>query len=380
MSKTKLLSTLIFFAFVLTFTACNKDDKKETELKAEDAKIELRNATQKITNDMSLVMETPSMKSLNFLSGMMNIGDMKKIVGDLMIQPGRRHLAEFKDLFRKDVSGNNKSLAIDDFGTYQFNFNIDDFELIQTSENMFKLIYPADELAYSNQQNNAELSISNIQMITIEYTETYWDDWTNTWVTETYEETIPTNANLEHKISGTTQMSGSYSASYTDAGRPTTMNAQMTMAPYQFQMSLTGSGTKYNSALSFKLNNITLMGYDAEITYASNMEDVEKVSGNYLVDPLKIQGFANAAAVDNHMIQGEESGNFDLGFLNSQIDLELIQVGLNAIIGKIEFKMFTDPYDNSKYPVLAIVYSDGSFEWLDSIIELDTYKLRRVRK
>ncbi|MBS4059891.1 MAG: hypothetical protein KG029_05795 [Bacteroidetes bacterium] len=380
MSKTKLLSTLIFFAFVLTFTACNKDDKKETELKAEDAKIELRNATQKITNDMSLVMETPSMKSLNFLSGMMDIGDMKKIVGDLMIQPGRRHLAEFKDLFRKDVSGNNKSLAIDDFGTYQFNFNIDDFELIQTSENMFKLIYPADELAYSNQQNNAELSISNIQMITIEYTETYWDDWTNTWVTETYEETIPTNANLEHKISGTTQMSGSYSASYTDAGRPTTMNAQMTMAPYQFQMSLTGSGTKYNSALSFKLNNITLMGYDAEITYASNMEDVEKVSGNYLVDPLKIQGFANAAAVDNHMIQGEESGNFDLGFLNSQIDLELIQVGLNAIIGKIEFKMFTDPYDNSKYPVLAIVYSDGSFEWLDSILELDTYKLRRVRK
>jgi hypothetical protein len=380
MKKIKLMKVLFFVALIVTFVACDKEKDKEKELSAENAKVELRNATQKITNDMSLVMETPSMKSLNFLSGMMEVGDMKKIVGDLMIQPGRRHLAEFKDLFRKDVSGNNKSLAIDDFGTYQFNFSIDDFELIQTSENMFKLIYPADELAYSNQQNNAELTISNIQMITIEYTETYWDDWTNTWVTETYEETIPTNANLNHKISGTTQMSGSYSASYTDAGRPTTMNAQMTMAPYEFQMSLTGSGTKYNSALSFKHNNITLMGYDAEITYASNMEDVEKVSGNYLADPLKIQGFANVAAVDNHMIQGEESGNFDLGFLNSQIDLELIQVGLNAIIGKIEFKMFTDPYDNSKYPVLAIVYSDGSFEWLDSIIELDTYKLRRVRK
>jgi len=380
MKKTKLLKVLFFLALMVTFVACNKDKKKESELSAADAKVELRNATQKITNDMSLVMETPAMKSLNFLSSMMEMGDMKKIVGDLMILPGRRHLAEFKDLFRKDVSGNKKNLAIDGFGTYQFNFNIDDFELIQTSENMLKLIYPADELAYSNQQNNAELTISNIQMITIEYTETYWDDWTNTWVTETYEETIPTNANLDHKISGTTQMSGSYSASFTDAGRPTAMNAQLTMAPYQFQMSLTGNGTKYNSGLSFKNNNITMMGYDAEITYASNMEDVEKVSGNCILDPLKVQGFANAAAIDNHMIQGEENGNFDLGFLNSQIDLELIQVGLNAIIGKIEFKMFTDPYDNSKYPVLAVVYSDGSFEWLDSILELNTYKLRKVRK
>lgn len=380
MKKTKLMKVLLLLALMVTFVACNKDKKKEDELTAENAKVELRNATQKITNDMSLVMQTPSMQSLSFLSSMIEIGDLKKIVGDLMIQPGRRHLAEFKDLFRKDVSGNKKNLAIDDFGTYQFNFNIDDFELIQASENMLKLIYPADEVAYTNQQNNAELSISNIQIITIEYTETYWDDWTGAWVTETIEETIPTNANLEHKISGTTHMSGSYTASYTDAGRPTTMNAQLTMAPYQFQMSLTGSGTKYNSALSFKNNNVTLMGYDAEITYASNMEDVEKVSGNYLVDPLKIQGFINAAAIENHMIQGEESGNFDLGFLNSQIDLELIQVGLNAIIGKIEFKMFTDPYDNSKYPVLAVVYSDGSFEWLDSIIELDTYKLRRVRK
>ncbi len=380
MKKTKLLKVLFFLALMVTFVACNKDKKKESELSAADAKVELRNATQKITNDMMLVMETPSMKSLSFLSGMMEIGDMKKIVGDLMIQPGRRHLAEFKDLFRKDVSGNKKNLAIDGFGTYQFNFNIDDFELIQTSENMLKLIYPADEAAYANQQNNAELTISNIQMITIEYTETYWDDWSGTWITETYEETIPTNANLDHKISGTTQMSGSYSASFTDAGRPTTMNAQLTMAPYQFQMSFTGSGTKYKSALSFKNNNVTLMGYDADITYASNMEDIEKVSGNYLVDPLKVQGFANAAAIDNHMIQGEENGNFDLGFLNSQIDLELIQVGLNAIIGKIEFKMFTDPYDNSKYPVLAVVYSDGSFEWLDSILELDTYKLRKVRK
>ncbi|MDP2236129.1 MAG: hypothetical protein Q8J88_06830 [Bacteroidales bacterium] len=380
MKKTKLLKVLFFLALMVTFVACNKDKKKESELSAADAKVELRNATQKITNDMSLVMETPAMKSLNFLSSMMEMGDMKKIVGDLMILPGRRHLAEFKDLFRKDVSGNKKNLAIDDFGTYQFNFNIDDFELIQASENMLKLIYPADETAYANQQNNAELTISNIQMITIEYTETYWDEWAGVWVTETYEETIPTNANLEHKISGTTQMSGSYTASYTAAGRPTTMNAQLTMAPYQFQMSLTGSGTKYNSGLSFKNNNITMMGYDAEITYASNMEDVEKVSGNCIVDPLKVQGFANAAAIDNHMMQGEENGNFDLGFLNSQIDLELIQVGLNAIIGNLEFKMFTDPYDNSKYPVLAIVYSDGSFEWLDSILELDTYKLRRVRK
>ncbi|MDO8896003.1 MAG: hypothetical protein Q7V19_00020 [Bacteroidales bacterium] len=380
MKKTKLLKVLFFLALMVTFVACNKDKKKESELSAADAKVELRNATQKITNDMSLVMETPAMKSLNFLSSMMEMGDMKKIVGDLMILPGRRHLGEFKDLFRKDVSGNKKNLAIDDFGTYQFNFNIDDFELIQASENMLKLIYPADETAYANQQNNAELTISNIQMITIEYTETYWDEWAGVWVTETYEETIPTNANLEHKISGTTQMSGSYTASYTAAGRPTTMNAQLTMAPYQFQMSLTGSGTKYKSGLSFKNNNITMMGYDAEITYSSNMEDVEKVSGNCIVDPLKIQGFANAAAIDNHMMQGEENGNFDLGFLNSQIDLELIQVGLNAIIGNLEFKMFTDPYDNSKYPVLAIVYSDGSFEWLDSILELDTYKLRRVRK
>jgi hypothetical protein len=380
MSKTNFLSIFIFFAFALTFTACNKDDKKETELKAEDAKIELRNASQKITNDMTLMMETPPMKSLNFLSTLMEMEGLKQSLGNLLIQPGKHHLAEFKDLYRNDAAGNKSNLAIGDFGTYQFNYSIDDFELVEASENMLKLLYPADEIAYGNQQNNAELLISNIQTITIEYTETYFDEWSGTWVTETYEETLPTNANLNQKIDGTTQMSGSYSASFTEAGRPTSMNAQLSMAPYDFQMSLTGSGTKYNSGLSFKNNNITLMGYDAEITYASNMEDVEKISGNYLADPLKIEGFANVSAIDNHISQGEESGNFDLDFLNSQLDLELIQTGLNAVIGQIEFRMFTDPYDNTIYPVLAVIYSDGTYEWIDSILELDTYKLKRVKK
>jgi hypothetical protein len=110
------------------------------------------------------------------------------------------------------------------------------------------------------------------------------------------------------------------------------------------------------------------------------MEGVEKFSGNYTVSPLKVQGWINVAAIEDHMETVEDNGgSYNLTYLNSQLDMELIHVALNAKIGDIEFRMFTNTEYNETYPVLAVVYSDGTYEWLDTIVDDGSLKFRKVK-
>jgi hypothetical protein len=378
--KTRHLAGFLLVATMIFNPGCDKDkDDKPKEITATEAKTELRNASQSINTDMTEMMNTPAMVSMDFLATLMDNGDWKSNVKNLAFNSGKLHLSKVKSAFRKSAVERGEN-EVGDYGVYRFNFVIDDFELVQNSTTKLEIMFPADEDAYYSQQNNAELLIDNLTYKTITYTETYWDEWEQTWITETYEEVIPLSASVSLKIDGSILMTMTYAATYDNNGFPTSMTAGMTMAPYEFTMSFSGSGTNFTTTLSFKESGNVVMAYDVALVYTSDMEGVEKLSGSYTVSPLKAQGWINAAAIEDHMeTVGDVGGSYDLNYLNSQLDMELVHVGLNAKIGDIEFRMFTDPEYNETYPVLAVIYSDGSYEWMDTIVDDGSLKFRKVK-
>lgn len=369
---------LIVASTVILFTSCKKDkDKEVKDLSPSDAKVELRNASQQITGDMDEVMSIPAITSMSFMMDLMEGEGWKNTVRTLIFKTGHIHLSAVKDAFRKDT---HKSVTVGDYGIYTFNFVTGEFEMTGTSTSMLKFIYPADETAFAAQQNNAEFTADNLQYQTVLYQDTYWDELTQTWVTETYEEYIPKNANATQKINGTTVLTANFTATYAENGNPLSMDASVTAVPYTFTMNMSGSGVSYHTALSFKENNNELMGYDMTVLYTSDMSDVDKMTGYYAVAPLKVEGWMNYAAINNHMTEIEDNGgNYDLTFLNSQLSMELIQTALNAKVGDIQFKMYHDTEYDEYYPMLCVVYSDGTHEWLEDIMGDGTYKFSRKR-
>lgn len=377
--KTKTLFALaILLAAILVMPACEKKKEDTTkELTPDQAKVELRDASQEITTNMDNMMSTSAMESVQFLMQIMGNQSFKSTLKTLAFESGKLNLAKVKQAFTPTA---HRDDGVGQFGIYAYNFSIDDFELVESSANSLVLRYPANETAYNNQQNNAELAANNLTYTTITYEDTYWDDYTQTWVTETYEDYVPTNVNMNLKIDNQTAAQGNYSATLSDAGIPTAVSLGMAVSPYQFQATLSGGGTNFVAGFSFKNNDVELMALNWNLVYTADMENVQTVNGYYLAMPLRIEGSANFAAIDAHIAQVEENGgNYDLAFLNSQINMQLIHVVLNAKIGDIMFKMYTDPDYGDTYPELAVVYGDGTFEWLSDIMGDTGYTFRKKK-
>lgn len=367
MKAKKMLTRLFVILFVFSLVSCQDDEEEIKEIAPETAKVEVRNASQEINVELNKVMSIPSMQSLSYLSGLMDMAWQKKIQLTLF-QSGKLHLAKIKDNFRLDASGNRNATEVGDYGIYTFNFELGDFELTEASTTQLQLNYPAGEQAHSMQQNNAVFVLDNLVYTHITYTETWYDAWDEAWVTDTYEEDVPTNADLSLSVDGAALMSGNYHSELSNDGTPTKVNANLTSAPYQFQVELNGSGTNYNSKLSFKEGNTELMGYNLDIIYSSDMVDVEKLSGTYVVSPLKVQGSMNMAAIEARMeLIGDEATSADVEYLNTQLAMELHHTGLNAKLGDIKFKLFVDQEYDESYPELAVFYTDGSSDWLYEI-------------
>ncbi len=108
--------------------------------------------------------------------------------------------------------------------------------LTSESSTQLQLNYPANEQAYSMMQNNAVFVLDNLEYTTITYTETWYDEWDEQWVTETYVEEVPTNANMSLTVDGNATMSGNYQSELSDNGTPTAISASVMSAPYQYQM------------------------------------------------------------------------------------------------------------------------------------------------
>lgn len=373
--KTLIKINALLFALALFPVSCNKD-KKPTELSTSEAKVEIRNATQAIQTNLEAMMETNAVKALVYLSELMDGKNAAASLRKHLEKPGRMHLGKVLDAFRdpsvKPLFTEHK--AEGQYGIYAYNFTTQSFDFVQSSTTKLEYHYPSDDAARAQLQNNAILTLDNLVYKIITY-----DTKTSRGLTE--QEAVPVKANVTLKVNNATKMTANYNATLTDNGTPTAFGASCNMDDYSFSTSMSGSGTVYNTTQSLKKGNDVLMEHNLKITYTSNKEEVENATGYYSVKPLKLDGQIFPKAIDDHILQVEQSGgtHYDFNFLNSKIDIRVIQTEINGLIGKLQFKLYTDPDDGSKYPSLALVYQDGTYEWFEVILSGEGYKVLKFR-
>lgn len=357
MKKQISLLTVFALLFSFTFITCKKDDDApKGKYTADEAKVELSSASQEVQTSMGEMMANPSMESLMFLMELLEMDfdddDWKSSLKSAVANDQRPGLIAAKHYFVESL----KDDEIDPIegGVYTFNFVTDEFDLTDPNVDYLMFLYPANQTAYMNQQNNAELKIEDLEIIEIEIT----DEW------GTYTEEMLTSLKVTHKIDNQVVMSCTYSASFNVEALPTSITFNMTMAPYSFTMTYSGSGVNYTSTLSFKQGNDVLMSYDLAFVYNSDMDDINFVEGYYQVTPIKFQGEIDVAAMEN-------CDEYDVDCANGNLDVQVIQSETNKLIGDLEFRLYTDPTYGDQWVEPVIVYADGSWEWLWVALGLD---------
>ncbi len=360
--RVKFFAALVVVFAVLLVT-CKKD---KDEFSADDAKVELKSAGQEIQANVGAMFVEPPMQSMMFLMQLLDFeDDWKSSLKSSAKEVETFNLSAFNKLIRENVHLKNDGFDPDEEGEYTFNFDFDEFELTNPNVDYLMFIFPADELAYANEQNNAELKLDNLNIIEVEIT----DDW------GTYYEDVLTSVNATFKIDGQQVMLCDYLAQLNEDALPVSATFNMNMPPYQMNLTHGGSGVNYTSNAEMKHNNDVLLKYNLVIKYTSQQDDIEKVSGNFQISPIRFEGEMNPKALDN-------CGETDINCMNNNIDVEVIQASKNKLIGHIEFKMFYDEYWDEEYAEPVIVYSDGSWEWLFIALglEFDDFKRGIMKK
>ncbi len=361
MKKYLIFASLLLGMFVFLFVACSDDDDGPSDmLPAGEAKAEINAANQEIMTRMGTMMNTQAATSLSFLMEMMDFYDydddwkthLKSGLADFHKKTPAAIKRDFFKSFssQKSMQGPNP----EDKGVYQYNYVSGQFDLVNSGVNYLQIIFPADEEDYYNEGLNATLTVSQYEYITI-IVDDYWDE---------YEDILPTRIKMNLVAYGVTAMDIDFTASYDSAGVPTNVSANMQMPPYALVMSLTGSGRNIVSSMSFKENTETMFAYDAKITLSADKEDLDFVEGFFQVTPLKVQGEIDGKAMNTCADNNVEC-------MNKSLDLKLIHVEKNVILGNIEFRLYDDPYWDESYPMFAVVYADGSYDFLQDIFEMD---------
>ena len=349
LEKFSILSVIFIFLVV----ACDKEDEEDF-LAADDAKVELRAATQDMMITGLGIMDTPAMYSMEFLMQLAGFDDFGPTVKAGLAQIEKYNLASVNQLLRDGsmpLKTTGLELDPESTGVYTFNFQGNYFKLTDETVSHLKLLFPANETAYAQGSNNAELMVSNVDFVEITYTDE-WDTWT---------ESILTSITATLKIDGTEAMALDYEGTFSSEGTPTSVTASMTMSPYTFTMTLNGSGRNYTSVLMFKHGNDVLVNYNVNLKYNADMDDVDELSGYIQVTPLKFEGSINFALMN---ACGET-----IECINDNVDVTVKHVQMKKILGHLEARM--REYDRYSEPEPVIVYEDGTWEFLSDIADLD---------
>ncbi len=336
-----------------SLTGCDILSKDGGTLPADEAKVEIRSAGQEIMTNMSQMMVTPQLQSMEFFMLLMDVDMDLKSQEKSKMHPrhhlylnriGKHYLAEHIEalVHQKD--------DLFETGIFQYNFNTGEFDMVNANVNYIQFIYPSDQNAYNARQNNAQLTIRNLVL-----EESYVD-----YGDEFELEVLLRSVDMDMEIDNEVVMEFSYAASYNDQGLPTSVQTSLNMPPYQMTASFTGSGSNYNYTMSFKENNSTIMSADLDIRYNASRDDAEKVSGKFQLTPLRFSG-------EMHPIDMDNCGYEDLTCVNDGMDVRVYQTELKKYIGDLESRWYYDEYYDEQYMEPAIVYEDGSYEFLVEI-------------
>lgn len=379
--KTRYFITLFAILMIAVVISCEKTSTNNT-ITPEEAKVEIRAAAQQLTNEMDAMMNTPAMVTLTYLSELNDNASLKSTLKSLLKDPSRINYHNLTHL--RSIGDNPQSAQVNYMsnpGIYRFSFLLNDFELIEPSTSMIKLTFPANEQSYNNQLLDAELIATNLELTIINYTDRPGTGLKSAgMISENYSDTVITKADVTMSIDLVQVMTATYQSELSSTGAPTSVVLAVTMAPYALTLDFHGSGVNYTLVTSLKLNNAEILGVNTNLVYTSDMSEVEQLSGSYLMPPLKFEGWINVKQLQDYTATIDSTQNYDIGFMNSLMNMTIYDTDLDAQLGSLIFQLYVDPDTGEKAPMLAVLYSDGSWEWLNAIISSGGSKSAIARK
>lgn len=377
----------ILLLFSLTMLSCDLipenllpekwfSKKGGTTLTTDEAKVEMRSANQDLTAQKEDISESRGFSALLYLMELMEVEDdyeMKSAeLNTSLFKKGLSYTNVF-NFFREKNSLKSVQVLEDEgmYGVYEYNFSTSEFDLIEKSTTKLQYIYPCDDAALHSKNNNTDLLINNLKFTEVTSYEDVYDYSTDSYVKEETTESLPIEAKVTLKVDGKVELTANFNASYSDGGMPVSMECDMESGDYSMTAVQKEKTSGSNAKIKFLNDGKTLIDCDVDITYNSDKSAVKKYDGYAIVTPLKFEGSVNVEAIETYTDEYQESGSEpDLDYLNKQVDVEVFQYEDNAKIGYLAYYMFYDAEEGEEVPALAIVYEDGTYEWLDEVITI----------
>lgn len=345
-------------------------------LTTEDAKVEIRSANQDLTTHKETMLQSKGFSALMYLSDLMN-----------MEEDYQMKSAEFNStLFKKGMSYSNafnylrninslKSVSLREdegmYGIFEYNFSTGTFDLMSESTTTLQFTYPADDAALYSQNNNAVLSVNKLEFAEVTSYEDEYDYSTNTYVSEPTTEYLPINAVLSLSVDNVESLTGTFKASYSSDGMPMSMSSKLEVDDYKINEEYKEKTLSYNAQFSMTKSGGVLIDADVNVVYNSDKSAVKTYEGSSIVGSLKFVGNVNAETIENYIEDYQNAGSEpDLDYLNSQISVEIYTSENNAKIGYLAYYMGYDDETWETVPQLAIVYEDGTYEWLNEVFTI----------
>ncbi len=377
--KTKRISTIVIGLFlVFSFTSCellenfdfaslfdgtgSTDIFGGKQLEAEDAKIEMEAASSEVADTKDFMLECTGFATMNYFLDL-EAGISFKSGAKSALIFNKEILME--KVFRMSDSDNTLKSTNEDeeemYGIWEYDFDEEEFVKTGESNSYKKYKFPATESDFSKRKLTAELTMDDLEYVTISSV----DEVAGYSTPEDY----PTNAEIILKVNNVTELTGEYIAKYNDTGKPTSIKGSMESCEYVLTMNFSGSGTEYTSTLSFKLGNELKLGYDMKIKYTKGLEDVESIKGTVTTSPVKYDCDIKIKSILDEIDKADENETDpDIDVINSNFKIEVIQIDQDAIIGTVEFVEEEDPdYEDETETNIVIVYKDGSTQLLSEV-------------
>ncbi len=350
MKKQIILATLISSFSLLLFMSC-EDDNDNDLLSPEEAKTEIRNTDESIATHINDMQNSKAVLTMEFFSELVNERQIDlKSFAEATIKKTPKQFFTKPGYFSSSLIKSHKADDIDpteDTGIYEYDFDKNEFVLIENYVDYLKFIFPADQEAFNKEENNAELRIDEFIVI------------------KDNDDEIPIKIILKLTVDEEKLVSLDYNMQLGERYHmPVSGSAELVMPPYNIEVALSGTEPDFESSMNWSIDNTTLANYYLELTVDLEKETPELIDGNMQFVPIKFDGNVHALNIEEHIEDAENgNGDIDIDYLNEQLDIEVIHTDYNQVIGHLNFSVVFE--EDEPVLLITIVYQDDSWEYIN---------------
>lgn len=351
------LATLLSLSVLFLFVSCEDDDKTEM-LPPEEAKKEIRNASQSLADQINQMMSAPAMQVFDYFFFLIDEDpfDFKNPVeSSIFYSPNKMFFGNEELKFGSYALNFNTKMfdPAEDKGVFEFDYDEQNFVLIDGDVDYLEIRFPASEDDFLNQNNNAVLRIDDIEIAVVD------------------QEEIPLRLLMSLTVDEEELFMVDHNLEFDNNNEPVNGSLYLVMHPYTYEVEFTRTGTTNDAVItstaSIKLNGSIIMSYSLNAEGDMDKDAPDLIEGNILADLLKFEGVVYLLAIEEHFDKVEaEEVELDINYLNEKLDVEVIHTELDKTIGHLEFYHAGFVGDELVEDIdIIIVYKDGSWELLE---------------